>query len=119
MNPRKKVNQVRARRARRTRAKVFGRAARPRLSVFRSNRGIYAQLIDDEARRTLVSVSSKEVAGKAKQSKSKAAEAVGERLAEKAAKAGIKQVVFDRGKYAFHGRVKAIAQAARAGGLKF
>ena len=119
MNPRKKLNNIRLRRVGRTRAKIFGSAARPRLAVFRSNKFMYAQLIDDTVGRTLASVSSKEIGAKAKQSKTKAAELVGELLAEKAARAGIKQVVFDRRGYAFHGRVKAVAEAARTGGLKF
>ena len=119
MNSRKKLNQIRSRRVGRTRAKIFGKKTRPRLTVFRSNKGMYVQLIDDEAGRTLVAVSSKEVAAKAKTSKTKIAEMIGKTLAEKAVKAGIKRVVFDRRGYAFHGRVKAVAEAARAGGLEF
>lgn len=80
---------------------------------------MYVQLIDDGAGRTLIAVSSKEVAARAKQSKTKVAEATGKLLAEKAIKAGIKTVVFDRRGYAYHGRVKAVAEAARKGGLKF
>ncbi len=117
MNSRKKLNQKRTRRAIRSRAKIAGTASKPRLSVFRSNRYVYAQLIDDEARRTLASASAiamKEVkGGKAAQS-----EKVGEELAKKASAAGIKQATFDRGSYKYHGRIKAVAEGARKGGLK-
>lgn len=102
------------RRAKRTRAKIFGTAACPRLAVFRSNRYVSVQLIDDEKGKTLISVSSLGL----KHPKTKAAQAVGEAVAKKAAAAGIKKAVFDRRSYQYHGRVKAVAEGARAGGLK-
>ncbi len=111
------LNQRRARRTIRNRAKVQGTAARPRLAVFRSNTAIYAQLIDDLAGQTLVSASSREVAGK--QNKSEKAALAGELLAKKAGEKKISQAVFDRRGYAFHGRVKSFAEGARKGGLKF
>ena len=95
---------------------------RPRLSVFRSSRHIYAQVIDDAAGRTLVSASTLDAEikkGLKTGSDSAAAVAVGKALAERAKKAGVEQVVFDRGAYMFHGRVKALADAAREGGLDF
>jgi large subunit ribosomal protein L18 len=95
---------------------------KPRLSVFRSGRHVYAQIIDDEQGRTLAAASTveKDLRGKLKTgADSAAAEAVGKALAERAVKAGVSQVVFDRGGYNFHGRVKALAEAAREGGLKF
>ena len=99
---------------------VFGTAERPRLSVFRSNKQISAQLIDDNAGKTLVSASSlcKEIAEK-KGTKIEQAQSLGALLAEKAKTAGIENVVFDRNGYLYHGRVKALADAARNGGLKF
>ncbi len=109
--------------SRRTRIKkgirknLSGNSERPRLSVFRSNKEIYAQLIDDVAAKTLVSASSKEVDTKG--TKSDVAGSVGERLAEKATKAGYEKVAFDRNGYLYHGRVKALAEGARKGGLKF
>lgn len=100
------------------RRRVSGTAERPRLSVFRSNKGIYAQLIDDDAGRTLLAASSQkdiEPAGnKVEQSKE-----VGIKLAEKAKAAGISKVVFDRNGYLYHGRVKSLADGAREGGLQF
>jgi large subunit ribosomal protein L18 len=98
------------------------RNPRPRLSVFRSNRHMYAQIIDDETGRTLVSASTAEAAlfGPGKYAGNKAAAAkVGQTLATRAIEAGIKQVVLDRGPYKFHGRVQALAEAARQGGLEF
>ena len=109
---------LRARRHRRVRRKIAGTAGRPRLVVYRSNRGIFAQLVDDDAGRTLASSSwleDRDAAG----SKSEQAAQVGTVLAKKAKDAGIEQVVFDRAGYLFHGRVKAFADAAREGGLKF
>jgi large subunit ribosomal protein L18 len=95
-------------------------AGRPRLSVHRSSKHIYAQVIDDAAGRTVVAASSLEKDLKAKSGADKAAAAsVGKLLAERAVKAGIKEVVFDRGGYMFHGRIKALADAAREGGLSF
>jgi large subunit ribosomal protein L18 len=110
--------QLRQRRHRRVRKKIAGTAERPRLAVFRSNQRIYAQLIDDEAGRTLASASSleKELAGTAR---SGGPAAVGRLIAERAREAGVTSVVFDRGGYLYHGRVKALADAAREGGLEF
>jgi large subunit ribosomal protein L18 len=109
---------LRARRHRRVRKKVAGTAGRPRLVVFRSNRGIFAQLIDDDAGQTLCSASWLENRS-AKGSKSEQSAQVGTALAKKAKDAGIEEVVFDRAGYLFHGRVKAFADAAREGGLRF
>ncbi|MEZ3591472.1 MAG: 50S ribosomal protein L18 [Muribaculaceae bacterium] len=100
----------------RIRGKVSGSAARPRMTVFRSNKQIYVQLIDDLAGRTLVSASSKGLEGG---TKCEIAAKVGEAVAKKAIEAGISEVVFDRNGYLFHGRVKSLADAARNGGLKF
>ena len=96
-------------------------AGRPRLSVHRSGRHIYAQLIDDAAGKTLAAASTldKDIRGKASGATASAAADVGKRLAEAAKKAGVTQVVFDRGGFLFHGRIKALADAAREGGLEF
>ena len=110
--------QLRARRHKRVRKHLVGTAERPRLVVFRSNRGIAAQLVDDGAGTTLAAASSLNVRT-AKGTKSDQAAAVGKLLAENAKKAGVKNVVFDRGGYLYHGRVKALAEAAREGGLQF
>ena len=110
--------EARARRHRRVRSKVEGTAERPRLVVFRSNRGIFAQLVDDQAGRTLAGASWTAL-GDTKGSKRDQAKAVGEALAEAAKKAGIERCVFDRGGYLYHGRVKALAEGAREGGLQF
>jgi large subunit ribosomal protein L18 len=112
------TRQRRAKRHKRVRKHVFGTAERPRLAVFRSNRGIAAQLVDDTAGRTLAAASSLNVR-RAKGSKLEQAAAVGKLLAENAKKANVKVVVFDRGGYLYHGRVKALAEAAREGGLEF
>ena len=101
----------------RIRSKVSGTPARPRLSVFRSNTGIYAQLIDDLAGKTLASASYKEVAKS--DNKVDQSVQVGKKLAEKALAAGVTEVVFDRGGFLYHGRVKALADGAREAGLKF
>ena len=98
---------------------VSGDSARPRLSVFRSNKGIDAQLIDDVNGKTLVAVSSREKGIDAKGTKIEVATNVGKALAEKATKAGIESVAFDRNGYLYHGRVKALADGAREAGLKF
>ena len=111
------VREARLRRHRRVRARVRGSAERPRLVVFRSNRGIEAQLVDDLEGRTLAAASWLHVKGD--QSKGDQAAAVGKLLAERAKAAGVTDVVFDRGGYLFHGRVKALADAAREGGLQF
>ena len=104
-------------RHRRVRRRVAGTAERPRLSVFRSNKQIYAQIIDDVAGHTLASASSVEI--NASDDKKLAATSVGEAVAKKAVESGVKQVVFDRGGYKYHGRVKALADGARSGGLEF
>lgn len=96
-----------------------GTAKRPRLSVFRSNKRIYAQLIDDKAGKTLIAASEKEIKSKTKQTRMEKAELLGEILAKKSLKKKIKQIVFDRSSYRYHGRVKALAEGARKGGLKF
>ena len=106
----------------RLRRRVRGSAERPRLAVFRSMNHIYAQLVDDDAGRTLLAVDSRSKAFRAGQASGgnvAAAKAVGEQLAQKAKAAGVASVVFDRGGYQYHGRVKALADAARAGGLIF
>jgi large subunit ribosomal protein L18 len=112
------VRQARERRHRRVRSKITGTSERPRLVVFRSNRGIEAQLVDDLEGKTLAAASWLQLKG-AKGSKSDQAAQVGKLLAQNAGKAGIETVVFDRGGYLYHGRVKALADAAREGGLKF
>ena len=110
--------QARLRRRRRVRAKVRGTAERPRLSVFRSNRGIGAQLIDDVAGRTVAAVNW--VEGDLKSlARMEQAKRAGEVLAERAKAAGIEECVFDRGGYLYHGRVRALAEAAREAGLRF
>ena len=108
----------RLRRRRRVRAKVRGTAERPRISVFRSNRGIFAQLIDDSAGRTLAAVSWTEAELRSLKPLEQAAKA-GELLAQRAKAAGVESAVFDRGGYQYHGRVKALAEGAREGGLNF
>jgi large subunit ribosomal protein L18 len=108
----------RLRRRRRVRAKVHGTAERPRISVFRSNRGIFAQLIDDDAGATLAAVSWTEADLRPLKPTEQARRA-GELLAQRAGAAGIERAVFDRGGYRYHGRVKALAEGARDGGLTF
>jgi large subunit ribosomal protein L18 len=108
----------RLKRRRRVRAKVQGSAERPRISVFRSNRGVFAQLIDDESGRTLASVSWTEADLKTLTGVEQARRA-GALLAERARAAGVSEVVFDRGGYKYHGRVQALAEGAREGGLQF
>ena len=110
--------QKRLRRRRRVRARIRGSAERPRLSVYRSNRGVFAQLIDDSAGRTLAAVNWTEPELR-KLSASAQAKRAGELLAERAKSADVATCVFDRGGYKFHGRVKALAEGAREGGLKF
>ncbi len=100
----------------RIRGKISGTAQRPRMSVFRSNKAIYVQVIDDLAGVTLVSASSKGIEGG---TKSEIAAKVGEAIANKAREKGIEEVVFDRNGYLYHGRVKSLADAARNAGLKF
>ena len=108
----------RLKRRRRVRAKVHGSAERPRISVFRSNRGIFAQLVDDDSGRTLASVNWTESDLRSLKPMEQAAKA-GQLLAERAKAAGVETVVFDRGGYQYHGRVKALAEGARDGGLNF
>ena len=111
------VRKARERRHKRVRTKIFGTAERPRLVVFRSNRGIEAQLVDDVESKTLVAASWLHVRS-LKGDKTKQAAEVGKLLAQRAKEAGVSTVVFDRGGYLYHGRVKALADAAREGGLK-
>jgi large subunit ribosomal protein L18 len=108
----------RLKRRRRVRAKIRGSAERPRISVFRSNRGIFAQLIDDDSGRTLASVNwtESELRGLGRMEQAQRAGAL---LAERARAAGVETAVFDRGGYQYHGRVKALADGAREGGLTF
>ncbi len=112
-------NQQRLKRHARVRSKISGTAACPRLSVFRSSKHIYAQLIDDVAGRTLCSASSVEKDFDGATGNAEAAAKVGKLVAERALKLGVEEVVFDRGGYIYHGRVKALAEAARESGLKF
>jgi len=113
------VREARERRHKRVRGKVAGTAERPRLVVFRSNRGIEAQLVDDLEGKTLAAASWLHLKKSFKGSKSEQAAEVGKLLAANAKKANVETVVFDRGGYLYHGRVKALADAAREGGLKF
>ena len=111
--------QARARRHKRVRGKVYGTAERPRLVVFRSNTGIEAQLVDDGEGKTLAGASWLHLKKSFKGNKTQQAAEVGKLLAERAKQAELETVVFDRGGYLYHGRVKALAEAAREGGLKF
>ncbi len=125
----KKKQEARLRRQRRVRAKVRGTAKRPRLNVFRSSKSIYAQIIDDVAGKTLAAASDRDVpakdlaalkkSGEGRKGKVAAAYAVGKALAERAGKKGVSAVVFDRNGFAYTGRVAALAEGARDGGLKF
>jgi large subunit ribosomal protein L18 len=122
MKPSIKKQVQRLRRKSHVRKTVSGTPDRPRLTVFRSQKNIYAQIVDDMAGRTLVAASSQEKPLReklARGSNKAAAAAVGTFLAEKAVQAGIKKVVFDRNGYPFHGRIKELAEAARKGGLEF
>lgn len=117
----KELNQIRQRRKRRTRAKIFGTSERPRLSVFRSHRYTYAQLINDIESKTLASASTQEInKSKVKSQKSKVAlaEQLGELVAKKAVEKGVKKAVFDRRQYRYHGRIKAVSEGARKKGLQ-
>lgn len=114
----KKRHTTRNRRRQRVRGKLQGTAARPRLAVFRSNKGIYAQVIDDLEGKTLVSASTQEIKD-AGLKKGEAAIKVGELLAGRAKEKNIEAVVFDRGSYLYHGRVKALAEGVRRGGIQF
>ena len=113
------TRQLRERRHRRVRGKVRGTAQRPRLMVFRSNRGIFAQLVDDDAGKTLAASSWIGLPKAFKGDKTEQAAEVGKQIAAVAKKAGVERVVFDRGGYLYHGRVKALADGAREGGLTF
>lgn len=118
MRNKKTLNRIR--RHKRVRAKIIGTAERPRISVFKSNQHVFVQFIDDEIGKTILSskvVSSKK--SKIKGTKTEKALTIGKMLAEKAIEKGIKKVVFDRGGFKFHGRVKAVAEGLRSGGLKF
>lgn len=115
-------NQLRKRRHRRVRGKVFGTAKKPRLNVFVSLRFIYVQAVDDENNKVLTQANSKEFAkktGSKNEDTVEKAARVGKTIAERLTKTGIKEAVFDRGGYAYHGRVRALADAAREAGLKF
>ena len=113
------TRQARERRHRRIRGKVAGTAERPRLAVFRSNKGIFAQLVDDESGKTLAGASWLGLPKSFKGNRIEQATEVGKAVAAAAKKAGIESVVFDRGGYLYHGRVKALADGAREGGLQF
>jgi len=110
MNKIKKLNKIRERRKMRVRARIKGTPEKPRLSIFKSNRYIYVQLIDDSVGKTLISAS--------KTSSKDASASLGEAIGKKASEKGIKSAVFDRGDYKYHGRVKVIADVARKAGLK-
>ncbi len=116
-----KRHELRIRRHRRVRKKVHGTATRPRLAIYRSNKHLTAQVIDDDAGRTVASASTLEADFRKKQSGGNvaAATAVGALVAERAKQAGVSAVVFDRGGFLYHGRIAAIAEAARAAGLEF
>ena len=111
MNRKKTLNKIKERRKKRIRSKIFGTSERPRLSIFKSNRYVYAQLINDDESKTLCSVSTRQLAASGKKQ-------LGETIAKKAAEKGIKKAVFDRGNYKYHGRIKEIAEGVRKGGLQ-
>ena len=113
------INETRLVRHARVRKKISGTPERPRLSVYKSLTGIYAQIIDDVNGKTLVAASTLDKEVKTKASNIEAAKEVGALVAKRATKAGIKTIVFDRGGYQYHGKVKALAEAAREGGLEF
>ena len=119
MIKRKDTNAARIKRHKRVRKNISGTAQRPRLNVYRSLNNIYAQVIDDVAGRTIVSASSMDKGFEGYGGNVVAAKAGGKAVAEKAIAAGIKEVVFDRGGYIYHGRVAALAEGAREGGLEF
>ena len=112
-------NQVRKKRHARVRTKISGTAERPRLNVYRSNKHIYAQLIDDAAGVTIVSASTMEKGFEGSTGSAEAAAKIGEAIAKRAVEKNVTKVVFDRGGYLYHGRVKALAEAARENGLEF
>lgn len=111
--------QKRLRRHKRVRAKISGNSKRPRLCIFRSAKHIYAQLVDDDKGKTLVSASDLEIKKRDSSNKADTAREVGKLVAKKSLEKKIGEVVFDRGGYLYHGRIKAIAEGAREGGLKF
>ena len=113
------VREARARRHRRVRRRIYGTRERPRLVVFRSNHGIQAQLVDDSERTTLASAGHTQLKKTFKGTKTEQAAEVGRLLAANAKKVGVEAVLFDRSGYLYHGRVKALADGAREGGLKF
>lgn len=117
MDKQKQKTALRKRRHKRVRARIQGTPERPRLNMYKSNRGMYLQLINDEAGKTLVSVHSGEI--KKKGTKTEISAEMGKKIAEKAKKAKIEEVVMDRGGFLFHGRIRAAAEGAREGGLKF
>lgn len=120
MKREKEVKLKKERRARRVRAKIFGLPTRPRLSVFRSNQHLYAQLIDDSSGKTICAVSDATLGkGKSRHLKIDEAKAIGKALADKAKALGVTKVTYDRGAYKYHGRVKSLAEGARENGLEF
>ncbi len=114
-----KKSILRYQRGKRVRAKISGNAESPRLSVFRSLRGVYVQAIDDQNGKTIASAQWKEVVGKAKKNDIERAKEVGKLIAEKCLKFNVVKAVFDRNGYKYHGKIKAVAEGAREGGLKF
>jgi len=118
-NSLKNLKIKRQRRAKRIRAKIFGTALRPRLSVFRSNQHVYGQLINDEKGKTIISASDLELKKSGKKTKNEAAKEVGALIAKKATEAKIKKVIFDKGGYKYHGIIKSLSDGAREGGLEF
>ncbi|MFA5420832.1 MAG: 50S ribosomal protein L18 [Patescibacteria group bacterium] len=119
MNKQKEARNKKIRRQVKIRFKISGTSSRPRLSVFRSNKGMFIQLIDDSIGKTLASVNFKELKGSEKLTKVEQSLAMGKILGEKALKQNISEIVFDRSGYKYHGRVKAVADGAREAGLKF
>lgn len=115
----KNLKNQRMLRHKRARSKIFGIAERPRLSVFRSNRHVYLQLIDDEKSKTLIGISDKKMKAKKEIKKTDKAYKLGKLLGERAVLLGIKSAVFDRGGYKYHGRVRRVAEGARESGLSF
>lgn len=117
MDKQKQKTALRKRRHKRVRARIYGISERPRLNIYKSNRGMYLQLIDDEAGKTLAGIHSREV--KSKGTKTEISSEMGKKIAEKAKKFKIEKVVLDRGGFPFHGRIKAAAEGAREKGLFF
>jgi large subunit ribosomal protein L18 len=116
MNIRKKINKLHSQRAKRVRAKIYGTGQKPRLSVFKSNNFVYLQLVDDSSQKTILSISTRQAAPKSK--KIEGAKTIGEKIAKMAKEKGIKEAIFDRGRYKYHGVIKTIVEAARKNGLK-